>query len=214
MNTAQSPTPPAGDAVESPDQPLLPTIPHEKEPLISPERVRMFTDKALRFLSTANNETLGACAVGLCATTYLVLGRVGLVLIGVVGGVVLHATWDGSGGEDAAGPEKTAARKRDLALEITKRVLDWRETNKDPEKEQETHIKVEGSVAPKPLDYADFRPATGAALTTLTDAIIRDYVKYVFGTVAGGCRVLTHTDGGMDPFCPLKRAFRLRRDRS
>ena len=53
------------------------------------------TSYALNFLSNASNETLGACFVGLGATTYLVLGRIGLVLIGVVGGVVLHATWDG-----------------------------------------------------------------------------------------------------------------------
>src|SRR3954451_11700486 len=45
-------------------------------------------DATLRFFATASNETLGACVVGLCASTYLVLGRVGLVLIGAVGGVV------------------------------------------------------------------------------------------------------------------------------
>src|SRR5690242_15354889 len=47
-------------------------------------------DATLRFFANASNETLGACVVGLCASTYLVLGRFGLVLIGAVGGVVLH----------------------------------------------------------------------------------------------------------------------------
>ena len=65
--------------------------------------VRTLTDRTLHFLATASNETLGACLVGLSAGTYLILGRVGLVLIGVVGGVVLHATFEGnpqSGGGD------------------------------------------------------------------------------------------------------------------
>ena len=56
------------------------------------------SERALEFLSNASNETLGACIVGLAAVTWLVLERVGLVLIGervglvligIVGGVVL-----------------------------------------------------------------------------------------------------------------------------
>lgn len=39
----------------------------------------------LRFLSDATNETLAACFIGLGASTYIVFGRLGLVLIGVVG---------------------------------------------------------------------------------------------------------------------------------
>jgi hypothetical protein len=41
---------------------------------LTSEKLRDVTDAVLSFLSTANNETLGACAIGLCATTYLVLG--------------------------------------------------------------------------------------------------------------------------------------------
>src|SRR5277367_4066951 len=56
------------------------------------EKLRDLTNATLNFLSTASNETLGAFVVGLAASTYLVLGRLGLVLIGAVGGVILHAT--------------------------------------------------------------------------------------------------------------------------
>lgn len=75
--------------------------------------VRRLTDAALSFLSNASNETLGACAIGLCATTYLALGRVGLVLIGTVAGVVLHATWEGShdGGDGNQGASQRPLRE-------------------------------------------------------------------------------------------------------
>lgn len=38
-------------------------------------KARDLTSQVLQFLSTASNETLGACVVGLGATTYFVLGR-------------------------------------------------------------------------------------------------------------------------------------------
>jgi hypothetical protein len=144
--------------------------------------VQAWVDKGLLFLSHASNETLGACLVGLGATTYLVLGRVGLVLIGVVAGVALHATWDG-GSEDVddkqAAKERDAKRRRELGVEVVQRVWRWRENSS---------VNEEVSEAGKPdvklfpgnlLDYSQFKPETAAALNTFTDAVIRDYVKYV-----------------------------------
>jgi hypothetical protein len=155
-----------------------------QKPISGPsDRIRSFTDSALKFLSNASNETLGACVVGLCASTYLLLGRVGLVLIGIVAGIVLHATWEGStddGNGAQSRQEKSAYRRKELGVEVAKRVLDWRDKRKDSEQETEDEAaKVEASVTTKPLDYSDFKQATGAALTTLTDAIVRDYVKCV-----------------------------------
>ena len=162
---------------------------HDMESSTSPKKttssqdtIRVFTDAALKFLANANNETLGACAIGLCASTYLILGRVGLVLIGAVGGVVLHATWEASndGEIPAGGSDKAASRKRELGLEVAKRVLDWRDRRTSLNKEDQSEdTKVEASVSATPLNYDGFRAATSAALTTLTDAIIRDYVKFV-----------------------------------
>ena len=156
---------------------------YSKEKVSSSKRYRVLTDIALNFLSNASNETLGACAIGLCASTYLILGRVGLVLLGALGGIVLQATWEGS--EDVGkgvqeGSQKSASRRRELGVEVAKRLLDWNERRNDIAQSQgEEETALGAPVAAKSLDYSDFRPATAAALTDLTEAIIRDYVTYV-----------------------------------
>ncbi|KAH7010603.1 uncharacterized protein B0I36DRAFT_370213 [Microdochium trichocladiopsis] len=48
-----------------------------------------FITKGLKFLSTATSETLGGIGVGLAAATYVVLGKLGLILIGAFGTEVL-----------------------------------------------------------------------------------------------------------------------------
>ena len=149
----------------------------------SSDKIRSFINAGLGFLSNASNETLGACAIGLCFLTYFVLGRVGLVLIGAVGGVVLHATWEDTH-DDRDGTEnelqKRRSRRKELGVEVAKRVLNWRDRRRGSEnREEDEDVKVEASVATRPLDYSEFKPATGAALTALTEAVVRDYVKYV-----------------------------------
>jgi hypothetical protein len=150
-----------------------------------PFDVKALTDRALQFLATASNETLGACLVGLGAGTYLILGRVGLVLIGVVGGVVLHSTWEGQlhGGEGQEKGKSSDTRKRELGADVARRILDWR-GNKDKQDrdtdDSDLSLKL---CSGKALDYSEFKPETAAALTELTDAVIRDYVKYVLGTL-------------------------------
>jgi hypothetical protein len=149
----------------------------------APFDVKALTDRTLHFLATASNETLGACLAGLGAGTYIILGRVGLVLIGVVGGVVLHATWEGHHGDSK---EKSAeVRRRELGAEIAHRVLDWRNAatleNAKEEDDSKFNLKLYSGMK---LDYSDFKPETAAALTELTDAVIRDYVKYVLGILS------------------------------
>jgi hypothetical protein len=139
--------------------------------------VKVLTDRTLHFLATASNETLGACLLGLSAGTYLVLGRVGLMLIGVMGGVVLHASWEGLARGD--GEDKAVGRER--GVDVVQRVLDWRDTRahgkeKSEDNDDDLHLKLYSG---KELDYSEFRPKTAAALTELTDAVIRDYVRYV-----------------------------------
>ena len=137
-------------------------------------RGKDLTNVALRFLSTASNETLAGCGVALCATTYLVLGRVGLVLIGAVGGVLLHATWDdtSSGPEGGATRAESKRRNKEAGVQIAKRLLDWKES-----RTESTDPEIDGDSS-NTASYTDFQPNTGAALTLLTDAVIRDYVKY------------------------------------
>jgi hypothetical protein len=152
----------------------------QREPDLSLATAQDLVSRVLDFLSTASNETLGACLVGLGAATYFVFGRIGLILIGAVGGVVLHATWEGGVGESADGAARAreARRRREIALDVAERVLDWRE------KKQGDRIGVRDEVelkagAIKPADFSGFAPETAAALNGLTDAVIRDYVKCV-----------------------------------
>jgi hypothetical protein len=143
--------------------------------------VRAFADGALHFLATASNETLGACLVGLGAGTYLVLGRVGLLLIGVVGGVVLHATWERHAHGDAVDiGAQQETRRREVGVHVARRVLDWRDEKAQKQKDEDGEGDMDVLLySGKQLDYSEFRPETAAALTELTDAVVRDYVKYV-----------------------------------
>lgn len=149
------------------------TAPVAPSPLGS--ALQALTDKTLDFLSHASNETLGACLAGVGAATYLVLGRVGLVIIGVAGGVVLHATWDGIRGDDRDEATRRAdqARKREVSMEVAKRVLDWVSRRGADTNDGDVRL-----LATQDLDYSQFEPETETALNAFTDAVIKDYVYY------------------------------------
>jgi hypothetical protein len=169
-------------ATETTTSPTLADDKKTSEPHLSwQETAQALTDQALQFLSTASNETIGACLVGLSATTYLLLGRVGLVLMGVVGGVVLHATWEGSHNSSVAEARADEERRRkEIGLDVVKRALAWRDQVRDREageeagEEAETRIELFGG---KRVDFSNLPPESAAALTELTDAVVRDYVK-------------------------------------
>lgn len=169
-------------------------------------KARDLTGQTLDFLSNASNETLGACIVALGATTWLILGRVGLVIIGIVGGVVLHATWerDGQGHTNDGANAMEARRRREKGLDVVTRVLDWRRQTKEDGVLDDAAIGSQRS-----LDFSDFRPGTGAALTGLTEAVIRDYVKYVEEPEwKRKLERLTCVDGGTVLCCPTMKPFR------
>ncbi|KAM3414135.1 Meiotically up-regulated gene 122 protein [Cercospora zeina] len=163
------------DAVEA-----VPAKPQTKASADAPPAtnpLQSFLDKGLHFLSTASNETLGACLVGLGATTYVVLGRVGLMVIGVAGGVVLHATWDGSRGDRGDETRRAEAdRRREAGVDVIKRVLAWRTSSR----EQTAQAEEDSSrvYARQALDYSSFGPEAAAALEAFTTAVIKDYVHY------------------------------------
>ena len=133
----------------------------------------------LNFLSNASNETLGACLVGLGAATYLILGRIGLLLIGVVAGVLLHATWEnrenGSASEDSQYAE--GRRRKEKGLDIVQRLLDLRPSGA-PNGDSDTISNDGISTEKKLLDFTGFAPETKAALEHFRDAVIRDYVAW------------------------------------
>lgn len=138
--------------------------------------LQVFTDRALHFLAHASNEALGACLAGLGASTYYVFGRVGLVIIGVAGGVVLHATWEGirSDDRDESVKRLEQQRKKETGLELARRLLDFRVSAETAEDERE-EAKLN---ATHQLDFSRFEPETAAALETFTSAVIKDYVHY------------------------------------
>lgn len=181
-------TPVVSDDTDT-SSPSIPPHPVSNPPTLptTSDRLRTFQNSALHFLSTASNETLGACAVGLAASTYLVLGRLGLVLIGAVGGIVLHATWEGHDAAEVDGQatENQQRRRRELGIEVTKRALDWRDqkrqAGKDDDEVAAGGLRNDGTG--KELDFADFRPETRQALTEFTDAVIKDYVFWWYGPI-------------------------------
>jgi hypothetical protein len=147
-------------------------------PLPSPKPISFntsaedFTTRALRFLSTASTETIGGIVVALAACIYLTLGRIGLVLIGALGGVVLHATWEGQ--SSVAGSIQDV--RRENGLEIVKRILDLREAHRAGEMDKDEKEATENS-------FEGFQPETAAALNNLVDAVIRDYVKWWYSPI-------------------------------
>ena len=148
-------------------------------------QARDLTTRVLEFLSNASNETLGACLIGLGAVTWLVLGRVGLVLIGVVGGVVLHATWEGDIGNNENDEARAleARKRREKGLDIAARILDWKEKAEGSRELDGVRDMLVAVPLDKELDFAGFPPDTKDALANLVDSIIRDYVKWWYSPV-------------------------------
>ncbi|KAK3081492.1 hypothetical protein LTS18_006060, partial [Coniosporium uncinatum] len=180
-STTKDPTDLDNDALSSEEKPVTSKATNEQSLQLT---LQPLADRALAFLSTASNETLCACLVGLGATTYLILGRVGLVLIGVVGGVVLHATWDGRirGVDDAEAQVAEEKRRKDVGLDVAQRALNWRSQAKEVGDKSEDDLDV-GMLEGQELDFSEFRPETQAALNELTDAVIRDYVEWWYSPI-------------------------------
>lgn len=135
----------------------------------------------LRFLSDATNETLAACFIGLGASTYIVFGRLGLILIGVVGGVILHASWEehSKAQIDEGLNVSDTKNRRERGLDVIRRILDRPGNNRATDTGSELALnQEESSLSSSEPDFSSFEPSTAAALASLTDAVIRDYVKY------------------------------------
>ncbi|KAI6712038.1 hypothetical protein JHW43_005395 [Diplocarpon mali] len=121
--------------------------------------------RTLRFLSTASSETICGILVGLAACTYLVFGRLGLVLIGALGGIVLHANWEGRQ------PGSSEDAQKEKSLEVIQRILDVRAAQRQNTEDDKDDEILRAS-------FEGFKPETAAALEQLVDAVIRDYVGW------------------------------------
>ena len=142
-------------------------------------KARELTSQILHFLSHASNETLGACVVGLGAITYVLLGRIGLILIGMFGGVILHAAWEENSSEGKGGTSKTAEsrKRREKGLEIIQRVLDLRDRARS-EGGAEDDPEIRAPLLSSELGFTGFQSSTKRALESFTNAVIRDYVDW------------------------------------
>ena len=128
-------------------------------------------DFVLDFLSTSSNEVLILIFLFATSAVYILFGRLGLLLIGLVSGIVLHASWEG--GRDVTD------RKRELSLGVPKGLVDWPERKSVGVENENGHDLVERTdgILKVDLDYSTFQPATAAALRSFTDAAIDNYVK-------------------------------------
>lgn len=147
---------------------------------LSSSQVATLTQRILHFLSTAGNDTLLAVFAALAVATFVILGRLGLLLIGLVAGVILHAHWDGAEDDLRNGGLDTShhRRRRELGIEVANRLLEWQSqrTTEDGAHGQRSVVTKAESIHDTELSFSSFGPATAAALTALTDAIIKDYV--------------------------------------
>ncbi|PHH62366.1 hypothetical protein CDD81_7228 [Ophiocordyceps australis] len=145
-----------------------PTIP---SPRSADSPVSILATKALDFIATATPLSLLGLAVAFSAVTYAILGRLGLLIIGAVGGVVAFVSLE------ARNPQIARAVSREKGTKVLDRVwLDVQNTRRIAEAgPDDEHLAI------KVLD--DLRPETRDALGGLVDAVIRDYVKWWYSPI-------------------------------
>ncbi|PHH90779.1 hypothetical protein CDD83_2670 [Cordyceps sp. RAO-2017] len=135
------------------------------------------TAKGLHFISTATPGTLAGIAVAFSGVTYAILGRIGLLVIGAVGGVIAFASLE------AKHPDIARAVRGEKGPEILDRV--WLDLQKDRPRDGDAagapQDSQDDAAALKAFD--DFRPETREALGGLVDAVIRDYVKWWYSPI-------------------------------
>ena len=132
------------------------------------------TTKVFRFIATATPGTLGGVAVGLAATTYLVLGRLGLVLIGAFGGIVSFIQWE------QRNVDVIRAVKGERGVDVLARLLATKKGSEDALLEEQSEDDQESALV-RSLD--EFQPETREALNELVDAVIDNYVKWWYSPI-------------------------------
>ncbi|EPE05089.1 px domain-containing protein [Ophiostoma piceae UAMH 11346] len=166
----RQPTTPTNDKIQTQAQEATPVLPASvPKPATGDSDI---PTRVFRFFSTATRESLGAVGVGLAATTYFVLGRVGLVLIGAFGGIALFVAWE------ARNPSVTRAIHGETSADLLARAIEYRKREYNPHGDS---LDVFDSTQDE-LDVAhafdNFRPQTRQALDSFVDAVVRDYIKW------------------------------------
>ncbi|RDA93653.1 hypothetical protein CP533_4863 [Ophiocordyceps camponoti-saundersi (nom. inval.)] len=121
--------------------------------------------KALHFISAASPGTLAGIAVAFSGVTYAILGRLGLLVIGAVGGVIAFASLE------AKHPDVARAVRGEKGSDVLDRLwLDLQNGASPSLDDDDDDLPLKA--------FDDFRPETREALSGFVDAIIRDYVKW------------------------------------
>ncbi|KAL3437136.1 PXA domain-containing protein [Aspergillus tetrazonus] len=141
------------------------------------DRLKQLLDTALCFLSTCSNDTLLLVLFCLMGTTYIVLGRLGLLLIGMALGVALHASWVGMDHSNSS--ENTIIGRKQLSLSIVHKLLNWEGTypvkaDSNAHGAGEDHHRA---LSVSDVDVLPLGPITASALHSLIEAAMRDYVN-------------------------------------
>lgn len=180
-NWAEQSQPKKPELAETPHI-VLPTSYNEQAVTESsnPVRSKGAIDSTLQFLSTSNGETLLGVFACLVGATLLLFGRLGLLLIGIASGIILHAQWEAAD-EDPTQPLSNSRhrRRKELALDIARRLLDWPKSTDsaaDAGQDDIGQVFLFGDTSSADLEYSTLGPKTAAALRSITDAIMRDYV--------------------------------------
>ncbi|KHN96896.1 PX domain-containing protein [Metarhizium album ARSEF 1941] len=146
------------------------------EPTDLEDKASALAAKALSFISEATPATLGGVAIAASAIIYAILGRIGLLLIGAIAGVLVFISLENKYPDVIA-----QAVRGEKGPEVLDRVwLDLKQCRRDDctqeGDEEETAFR----------SFDDFRPETRDALGGLVDAIIRDYVKWWYSPIIPG----------------------------
>lgn len=106
--------------------------------------------------------------------TWLLLGKIGLLLIGVVSGIQLRSLWEKYGHPRASDESclKKADRSRQLGIEVVHRLMTWQSLER-PGTPTDPAGTCEASVA----DFSDFQPAMGVALSAVSNEVVEQYVE-------------------------------------
>lgn len=121
-------------------------------------------------LNAGERNMIVICGISL-VLIWLLLGKIGLVLIGVVSGIQLRSLWEKYGhprGSDESCLKK-ADRSRQLGIEVVHRLMTWQSL----ERPRTPAGTCEASVA----DFSDFQPAMGVALSAVSNEVVEQYVE-------------------------------------
>jgi hypothetical protein len=147
-------TPPLDTVEGQPSKPReLPnsTLTVSVEGVNSTSTISDVSNQTIVFLSTASPEQLAIVAVGGVGLLYLFLGRLGLLVVGVLLGVVGHATFGASS-----------------QMEMN-RVSQWISSQRND---------TSGSLKAREVDFSSLPPETAKAFEELTEAAMSNYVRY------------------------------------